>query len=391
MDKELTPTQATLVLNGLSGVGPVTLRRLFDHFGEDPRSVLAAGVSALRQVQGVGPEMASTIANWRSHFDLAKEEEKLARGGVNFIHTGSVEYPPLLKEIYDPPIGLYTKGPLRVGRKTVAIVGSRHTTLYGQGVARRLAADLARLGICVASGLARGIDTAAHEGALEAGGPTVAVLGCGLDIIYPPENIDLYRRLEKSGAIFSEFRLGTRATKSTFPMRNRLLSGMSLAVIVVESDASGGSMITARFAAEQNRQVFAVPGRIDQPSSRGCHQLIRDGATLLTCVDDLLEELQFAGEQLQMPGLDATDEAGVDGASARGFSGSGQATEAQAGGLSGDEARVYRYLCESGLRGADDIAGALGLPMPVVAATLMMLELKKRVVKRADGTFEARG
>lgn len=386
METELTQAQATLVLNGLSGVGPVTLRRLFERFGDDPRALLGAGMRALQSVPGVGPETAGLLANWREHFDLASEEEKLAKGGVRFIHPGSADYPPLLKDIYDPPIGLYKKGPIRVGRKTVAIVGSRHTTLYGQGVARRLAGDLARLGICVASGLARGIDTAAHEGALEAGGPTVAVLGCGLDIIYPPENIDLYRRLEKSGAIFSEFRLGTRATKTTFPMRNRLLSGMSLAVIVVESDASGGSMITARFAAEQNRQVFAVPGRIDQPSSRGCHQLIRDGATLLTCVEDLLEELQFAGEQLAIPGLD--DDAGAGRSPARGgSSGSGM----PAVDLSPDEARLLGFLRERGLCAADEIGETLGLPVPVVSATLMMLELKKCVVKRADGTFEARG
>ncbi|MGE9292185.1 MAG: DNA-processing protein DprA [Puniceicoccales bacterium] len=380
METQLTRAQATLVLNGLSGIGPVTLRRLFDCFGDDPRVILGAGVSALRQVPGVGPETARLLANWSEHFDLSKEEEKLAKGGVSFIPAESAEYPPLLREIYDPPIGLYKKGPLEFSRKTVAIVGSRHTTLYGQGVARRLAGDLARLGICVASGLARGIDTAAHEGALEAGGPTVAVLGCGLDIIYPPENIELYRRLENNGAILSEFRLGTRATKNTFPMRNRLLSGMSLAVIVVESDNAGGSMITARMAAEQNRQVFAVPGRIDQPSSRGCHQLIRDGATLLTCVEDLLEELQFSGEQLSIPGLD-----GEGSAEKKTTSSSAAAVD-----LSGDEARIYGYLREGGLCAPDTIAESLDLPMPSVAATLMMLELKKCVVKRADGTFEAR-
>ncbi len=375
MDKQLTERQAFLVLNGLSGVGPVTLRRLLDAYGDDPRAALDANAGSLQRIPGVGPEMARTLANWRQHFDLTKEEAALAKAQVSFHTTADATYPPLLREIYDPPIGLYKKGPLELGRKTVAIVGSRHTTLYGQGVARRLGSELARLGITVASGMARGIDTAAHEGALEAGGPTVAVMGCGLDIIYPPENIELYRRLERDGAMLSEFRLGTRATKTTFPMRNRILSGMSLAVIVVESDNSGGSMITARFAAEQNRQLFAVPGRIDQPSSRGCHQLIRDGATLLTSVDDVLEELQFSGEQLPLPmGDEAT----------------GKESALDLSHLDKSEAALYRVLSEKGILSADVLAEALQRPVHEISATLMMLELKKLVVKRADGTFEAR-
>ncbi|MEM8549836.1 MAG: DNA-processing protein DprA, partial [Verrucomicrobiota bacterium] len=188
------------------------------------------------------------------------------------------------------------------------------------------------------------------------------------------ENIELYRRLENEGGLLAEFSLGTRASKTTFPMRNRLLSGMSLAVVVVESNDSGGSMITAKFAAEHNRQVFAVPGRIDQPSSRGCHQLIRDGATLLTCVDDLLEELQFAGEQLQLPVAEAHTEASAVDLSA----------------LSEDEAKIYRTLSEKGICSADVLAETLGMPVNAIAATLLMLELKKCVVKRADGAFEAK-
>lgn len=373
MGDGLSERQAHLVLNGLPGIGPVTVRRLLDSFDHDPRAVLSAKTISLQRVQGVGEESARTLTHWQEHFDLEKEEARLAKGGIRFIIPHDDDYPPLLKEIYDPPIGLYSKGPLAITRKTVAIVGSRHTTLYGQSVARRLGSELARLGICVASGLARGIDTAAHEGALEVGGPTAAVLGCGIDIIYPPENIELYRRIENEGALISEFKLGARASKTTFPMRNRLLSGMSLAVVVVESDRSGGSMITAKFAGEQGRQVFAVPGRIDQAGSRGCHQLIRDGATLLTCVEDLLEELQFAGEQLQMPLAGETDS---------------PATPAVD--LTETEAQVFQQLAEKGLLSADELAESLSLAVNEVAATLMMLELKKCVVKRADGTFEAR-
>ena len=207
----------------------------------------------------------------------------MAKAAATFITPRDVGYPRLLKEIHDPPIGLYRKGVYDFAQPCVAIVGSRRTTLYGQSVAKKLAADLARLGFCIVSGLARGIDTAAHEGALSVGGKTAAVLGCGIDIVYPPENLALYRRIEAEGAILSEFPFGRRADRQSFPMRNRVVAGIAEAVVVVETDVSGGSMITARFAGEQGRLIFAVPGRIDQNTSAGCHQLIRDGATLLTC------------------------------------------------------------------------------------------------------------
>ncbi|MES1166931.1 MAG: DNA-processing protein DprA, partial [Pseudomonadota bacterium] len=285
MSSEMTEQQAFLVLNALPNIGPITLNRLLEELGGDPREVFTAGVHRLSAVKGVGPVISATIAGWREHFDLAREEARMAQANVAFITTRDPAYPKLLKEIHDPPIGLYRRGGYEFAEPCIAIVGSRRTTLYGQSVAKRLGADLARLGFCVVSGLARGIDTAAHEGALEAGGKTAAVLGTGIDLIYPPENLGLYRRLEETGAILSEFPFGRRADKQSFAMRNRIVAGICEAVVVVESDVSGGAMITARFAGEQGRQLFAVPGRIDQNSSAGCHQPIRDGATLLTGVD----------------------------------------------------------------------------------------------------------
>src|ERR1044071_56739 len=217
----------------------------------------------------------------------------MAKAGVDFLATRDAGYPKLLKEIHDPPIGLYRKGRYDFRQPCLSIVGSRRTTLYGQSVANRFGAELARLGFCVVSGLARGIDTAAHEGALSVGGKTAAVLGTGIDIIYPPENLALYRKIEADGAILSEFRFGRRADRQSFAMRNRIVAGMCEATIVVESDVDGGAMITARFAGEHGRLIFAVPGRIDQNTSAGCHQLIRDGATLMTSVDDLLNEISY--------------------------------------------------------------------------------------------------
>ncbi len=364
-----------MVLNDLPNIGPVTLHRLLEEFGSDPRDILAAHKRRLESVRGVGPETSDALVNWRQHFDLAKEEERLAKAGATFITTRDAGYPKLLKEIHDPPIGLYRKGGYLFEQPCIAVVGSRRTTLYGQSVAKKLGADLARLGFCVVSGLARGIDTAAHEGALSVGGKTAAVLGCGIDIVYPPENLGLYRQIAETGAVLSEFPFGRKADKQTFPMRNRVVSGMCEAIVVVESDVAGGAMITARFAGEQGRLIYAVPGRIDQPSSAGCHQLIRDGATLFTGIDDILNELNY-----------------LDGLRPRAITTEGQPglLEQLMPQLDATEQRVIAAFSGGGLLGVDALTAATGLGPPAVSAALMGLELKKLVLKRADGTFEAR-
>jgi DNA processing protein len=370
----LTERQAFIVLNALPNVGPVTLNRLLDELGGDPRAVLAAGRRRLESVKGVGPVIAGTIDAWREHLDLAREEDRMAKSGADFITTRDPGYPKLLKEIHDPPIGLYRKGRYDFSHPCVAIVGSRRTTLYGQSVAKKFGAELARLGFCVVSGLARGIDTSAHDGALSVGGKTAAVLGAGIDIIYPPENLELYRRIEADGAVLSEFPFGRRADRQSFAMRNRIVAGMCDATIVVESDVDGGAMITARFAGEHGRMMFAVPGRIDQPSSAGCHQLIRDGATLMTSVDDLLGELSY---------LDGLRPGPI----------SGKPSEIAAGrpaNLSAEEARVFECFRGGAILSPDALGGLTSLDAAQLSSTLMMLELKRLVAKRADGSFEAR-
>jgi DNA processing protein len=376
----LTERQAFLALNSLPGIGPVSIRRLLDSLGGDPRAIFTAGVRRLEEVRGVGPAASSSIANWRSHFDLAREEERMAAGGVTFVTMQDGIYPKPLRELHDRPAGLYRKGQYNFERPAIAMVGTRRTTLYGQATAKKFAAELARLGFCIVSGLARGIDTAAHEGALSTGGKTVAVLGCGIDIVYPPENLDLYRRVAETGAVVSEFPFGRRADRQTFAMRNRIIAGMCAAVIVVESDVNGGSMITARFAGEQGRHVFAVPGRIDQATSRGCHQLIRDGATLLTSVDDILEELSYL-EGLRPKPIPpkASDAAGA------------AAAGVDAAGLSATEAAVMACFAGGAMPTIDTIAAQTGRKAAELSATLMMLELKRYIAKRADGSFEARG
>jgi DNA processing protein len=376
MADTLTERQAFMVLNDLPNIGPITLNRLLEEFGGDPCEILVANKRRLESVRGVGPETSGALLNWRTHFDLAKEEERLARAGATFITTRDEGYPKLLKEIHDPPIGLYRKGNYLFEQPCIAIVGSRRTTLYGQAVAKKLAAQLAQLGFCIVSGLARGIDTAAHEGALSVGGKTAAVLGCGIDIVYPPENLDLYRRIAETGAVLSEFPFGRKADKQSFPMRNRVVSGISEGVVVVESDVQGGAMITARFAGEQGRLIFAVPGRIDQPTSHGCHQLIRDGATLLTGVDDILNELNY-----------------LDGLRPRAITTEGESSvlEQLMPQLNEAERKIAAAFSGGAMLGIDALTTATGLSTPEVSAALMGLELKKVVSKRADGTFEVRG
>ena len=372
MGKALTRRDAYWVLNGLPGIGPVSLNRLLDRFSGDPLAVLDAGKSELVGIAGVRSPAVNSLLRWRSLFDLEREKEMANSLGMTFVDREDNRYPDLLKKIHDPPIGMYVLGDYDFRLPSVAIVGSRRTTLYGQGVAREMARELAGRGICVTSGLARGIDTFAHRGALESDrGSTVAVLGCGLDIVYPPENIDLYREIGKRGAVVSEFPFRRRADKQTFPMRNRLVSGMSQAVVVVESDQSGGSLITAGFAGEQGRLVCAVPGRIDQRTSAGCNRLIRDGALLLTSVEDLLEELEHEAE---MPELDLP------------YSGD-RKTDIED--LSEQDKALLKLFTGGESLAADRIGQLLGRSSPEISSDLMILELKGYIAKRLDGCFEA--
>lgn len=371
----LTCDDAFLVLNGVPHVGPVTLQRLLEAFGNDPIKILNASQRELERVRDVGPVISKSIAGWRTHVDIAAQREKLEKTGVRFLSRAHEDYPSLLQELYDAPIGLYWKGQPFSKKPCIGFVGTRRATLYGTGLAQKLARELAGRGFCIVSGMARGIDTAAHKGALEAGGETIAVLGCGIDIIYPPENYELYKQIAQTGALVSEFPLGRRADKTTFPMRNRIIAGLCDGVVIVESPKSGGSMITARFAAEQGRQVFAVPGRIDQDSSRGCHDLIREGATLVTCSEDIMEELN-TGFQRELLFEEQSERH--------------QAERAQAilESLSPDERAVYECLIGVNAASPDEVALKTNLPTNRITAAMMMLELKKHCSKRADGRYE---
>ncbi len=287
---------AFIALNLLSGIGPIRVSQLLSVFGE-PEEILTASAEDLARVPGIGGKLAGDLANWRRACDLDDELQMMERAGVEVLIQDDEDYPPLLLEIHDPPLVLYVQGSrtaLRETRGSVAIVGSRHTSIYGQMVAQTLARSAVSAGWPVVSGLARGIDTIAHETVCQSGGVTLAVIGSGLAQLYPPENLPLARRIvDNGGAVISEFPMGYRPERRTFPMRNRIIAGISAGTIVVEAGDNSGSLITAACAMQQGRPVFAVPGRIDSAQSRGCHALIRDGATLVENFDDVATELSL--------------------------------------------------------------------------------------------------
>ena len=275
----------------VSGVGPLLSRALIEHFGS-PGRVLRASISQLTCVPGIGPKTAAQIVESRKEYDPDVELAECRHRGVRPIPYSDPDYPAPLHEIPDPPPLLYVKGTYEPDDTiAVALVGSRKCTPYGVRIAERLAASLARVGITVVSGLARGIDGAAHRGALKAGGRTIAVMGNGLSQIYPPEHQGLAEEIAGAGCVVSEMSMRQEPLPEMFPRRNRIISGLCLGVVIVEAAPRSGSLITARHAMEQNREVFAVPGPVDSLASRGCHALIRDGAKLVETVEDILDEL----------------------------------------------------------------------------------------------------
>lgn len=377
----LTPAQTALVLNALPGVGPILCRTLEAAFDGDLAAALCAPAEKLAKIRGIGKSVAEKIAAWEDEFDLVREEAKMEKLGFEFVPFFDERYPQMLKEIPDAPIGIYVYGNVAAlqTRRTLAIVGTRKASLYGTAMTQKIARELAASRWTIISGLARGIDTAAHIGALDAQGQTVAVLGCGLDIVYPPENLELYRRIAaENGAVISEFRLGRVADRRTFPQRNRIIAGLSAGMLVAESDEKGGSMLSAGFAADYGRTVFALPGRVDQVNSRGCHKLIREGATLITGANDIREELESVAEQ---PSL-ALDFGELPASNANGN------VFPESAGLSPEASKILKTLAGGDALSPDAIAELCCVPVASVLSNLLLLELDGRVARKADGTYE---
>jgi DNA processing protein len=363
--------EALVALNLIEGVGPVRVRQLLEHFGEAP-AILGASKSRLMQVRGIGEDTAEAIANWEKSADLAGELKRVAEFGCHVLIQSDESYPASLREIYDPPIVLYVKGELNAKDKNaVALVGSRQTTHYGVETARKLAYQLAYVGVTVVSGGARGIDTAAHQGALAAKGRTVCVLGTGINIVFPPENQELFERIAASGAVLTQFPFNRNGDKQSFAIRNRIVAGMTLGSVVVEADLHSGALITANFATEYGRQVFAVPGRIDSPRSKGCHDLIKKGAKLCEGAEDILSEFEYLFPSSNRP--PSVSETGVL-----------PALE-----LSENEQKIYDALRIEDEASIDEVIRRSGLPSSAVSVGLLSLEMK-RVVKQLPGKLFVR-
>lgn len=288
-----------LRLINADSVGPKTLSKLIKSFGSID-GALGASASRLTSIDGIGSRSAEKIVRSREAFDAKGELEHAEKLNVWIINLNDPRYPVLLKKIYDPPPVLYIKGSLiKQDNLAVSMVGARRCSLYGQEQAGKLAHMLASIGFTIVSGLARGIDTTAHQGALAADGRTFAVTGCGLAKIFPPENEKLFKLISKSGACISELPLDYEPLAENFPPRNRIIAGLTLGTIVVEAAARSGSLITARLAMENDREVMAVPGKIDSPLSRGPHMLIKQGAAMVESPEDVVEALGHIGQQLK--------------------------------------------------------------------------------------------
>ncbi|MGA2623207.1 MAG: DNA-processing protein DprA [Bacteroidota bacterium] len=293
------PVFDLLVLSQIPNIGPNRLRVLISHFG-DPSVVVESSPREIAAVEGFSKKLASEIVHFigSSGYKDAKnyaelQLSRLNKAGGRIVTFWDKEYPDLLKKIYDPPPFLFVRGDFaEQDRFAIAIVGTRSPTPYGTTIAGKFVQEFCKIGIPVVSGLARGVDTIVHASTLKAGGRTIAVIGSGLDVPYPPENRNLFERIAAHGAVISEYEMGTKPDAGNFPRRNRIISGLSLGTLVIETDVNGGAMITANTALDQNREVFAVPGNVGVKQSRGCHALVKSGrAKLVECFDDILAEL----------------------------------------------------------------------------------------------------
>lgn len=351
--------QDWLTLHFVDNLGATGCHRLLEAFGS-VQDVFRASRRDLEQVAGIRQSAREIIVSQRPRREAEQELERAHRLGVTVLSFGDPDYPALLRNIYAPPIVLYIKGEVsQLNRAAIAVVGSRAATTYGLKIAASLARELAAQGLVVVSGLALGIDAAAHAAALEvAGGATVAVLGCGLDVCYPSKNRGLAEKIAAAGALVSEYPFGTEPEAFRFPARNRIISGLALGVLVVEAAIRSGSLITARQALEQGREVFAVPGRVDSFKSAGAHRLLQEGAKLVHTVGDILEELPGQWREVAGP--------------------ASPGKESGATLLSEEEQRILAVLDEYP-RHFDTIMNQAGLPVHKLNELLLMLELQGMV------------
>ena len=363
----MTEVEELVQINLTKGIGTVTYKALLKRFGTN-KAILSARKEELVRVPGIGQKLAQNIINSSSNKDVANEFKIAEKNSVKIVPYYSDDYPKNLKAIYDPPLVLYIKGEIvEDDIIALAVIGSRSCTYYGQVQAEKISRSLVQKGFTIISGMARGIDTIAHNFALKSGGRTIAVLGCGLCTIYPKENKLIANRIIENGALVSELPLSTPPDNRNFPPRNRIISGLSLGVVIVEAALRSGSLITAQWALDHGKEVFAIPGPIDSARSKGTHKLIKEGAKLVESTDDIIEELGPLSESLKtINGVETKDLRTLR--------------------FNGQEAKVFSTLSNFPL-GIDDIINATRLPPSVVASTLMILEIKKAVKQLSGKRF----
>jgi DNA processing protein len=380
-----------ITLSMVEGVGSMLTQRLINHFG-NAESVLNATESQLQEVDGIGSKIAKNISHVRSAYHPETLITQCRTNSILLISKQDARYPELLRTIEDPPRFLFVKGEYQASDNfAVAIVGTRHATQYGHQQAERLASELSRCGFTIISGLALGIDGAAHRGALSVEGRTIAVLGGGLLHIFPQEHRDLAENIATHGMIISEYLPDQVPQRGMFPQRNRIISGLSLGVLIIEAPSQSGALITATLATKQGRKVFAVPGRVDQETSHGCHQLIRDGAVLVESVDDLLKHLNLSDKPPTSFQSAITPKSAQTSKTVQNFKTETKTTDIPIpASLQLDETAMKVFqLVTANPTPIDLIISISGLPVHRVLATLSLLEMR-RLIRRTEANMVIR-
>ncbi len=374
--------EACIILNMISGIGSIRMQALLNQF-ETPANIFAQSATSIAGVKGISHELAEKIANWHSEINLSGELEIADKGGAKIITIADDEYPALLKEIYDPPICLYVRGRLPdFSANTLAVVGSRRMTAYGRKMTRHLTEAAVYAGWKIISGLAYGVDAVAHQVTVDLKGITVAVLGGGLARVHPQDHVPLARSIvENNGALISEYPMKFPVSRQSFPRRNRIVSGLSRAVLVIEAGVDSGALITAATALEQGRSVFAVPGMVDNPQARGCHKLIKEGAKLTEDFEDILQDFEF------LPGFGAVKEHNHEYQDE--FDDEPVVSMPEMSGISDEEQKIIRALALEN-KSFDALSQETGIAAGTLLGTLMKLEIKKQVLQSPGKIYSLR-
>ena len=374
-----------IILNMLNGIGGSRANALIEFCGS-VSAIFESDAASLSRIRGISENLADRILSWHDHVELDRELEIARNGGVTILCRTDDEYPAALRELRDAPLCIYIRGvlPPDLSTRSLSIVGTRNASNYGARMARHLSEAAAFGGWTTISGLAIGIDTIVHQATVDAGGKTVAVLGGGLAKLHPAENLDLARAIIRTGgAVISEFPMTTVPTRHTFPMRNRIIAGLSCGTLVVEAGVNSGSLITAAQALEQGRHVFAVPGEADNPSAAGCNTLIKQGAKLVMNFDDILDEFDFLPgfHPAELHETPAAFHVSGDG------DGDGEAPDETDDSMFSDDEKAILDALKSGPANVDAISESTGVAPSVVISTMIGLEILHRVRKNPDGTY----